>query len=303
MRITNNIMIDRSLRDINANRERMARTQLDISSGITIRRPSDDPSGANRTMVLRNSLDHNEQYRRNMDAAQNFLEVTEASLDNVTSSLQRVRELAVQGANGTYSQVDRDAIAKEVRQIREHLLTVGNTQVNGRYVFSGQKTQTLPYPAGLGGPNNAGDLEVEIGPGVTFTYNIKGVDVFGDTTVAPTPTGTPASHMFEALDDLDNYLTTGNLAAISNDSIGEIDRWITTAVNQRTELGSKINRLEMSQARLTDVDLSLAKLLNDTQDTDIAKASIDLAQQEASLKAALSVGARVVPMSLVDFLR
>ena len=95
MRISNNMMVNQALRDLNANLVRMDKNQRDIATGKRIHRPSDDPTSLARAMVLRNSLAQNEQYNKNASVAESQLKITDTTLSQVGDALQRLRQLAV----------------------------------------------------------------------------------------------------------------------------------------------------------------------------------------------------------------
>lgn len=318
MRITNNMMMNQSLRDMNTNLNRLDKVQRDISTGKRIHRPSDDPTAMARATVLRNSLAQNTQYKKNADNAESFLKMTDSTLGSVGDAMQRLRQLAVQGSSGNLRQEDRDAIYNEVQQIRDELKALGNTQLNGRYIFGGLKTDQVVYPNDPSGwmpgsgvtlsPNDKGGLFAEVAPNITMQYNVTGPQIFGDTTPPST------NHVFQVIDDFMGYLK-GTLAppagsgigtsnrAISEISLRDIDSWLRNVNQTRTMVGGKLNRLDLAQSRMDESNLSMEGLLQDTEDTDIAKASMDLNATQATYQAALSVGARALPLSLVDFLR
>ena len=318
MRITNNMMIDRSLRDINANLNRLDKTQRDISTGKRIHRPSDDPTAMARALVLRNNLAQNEQYKKNVEYAEGHLAVTDSTLGQVTDALQRLRQLAVQASSGHLRDEDKGAIATEVDQIREELRALGNTQFNGRYIFGGIKTDQVVFPSdppgwpeGSGvqlGPNDRGRLSMEVAPKITLDYSVTGVEVFGDTM--PPSTNNIFSVIETFVGYLDGTLTppggtgsgTSN-SAISEESLRDIGNFITSVGQVRTQVGGKMNRVELAKTRMEEFNLSMNSLLQETEDTDVAEASLKLNQYEATFRAALSVGGRAMPLSLVDFLR
>lgn len=318
MRISNNMMINQSLRDLNANLVRMDKNQRDISTGKRIHRPSDDPTSLARAMVLRNSLAQNTQYNKNAAVAESQLKMTDSTLGQMGDALQRLRQLAVQGASGNLQQLDRDAIRNEVMQIRDEMKALGNTQLNGRYIFGGIKTDQVVYPednaglpAGNGvsfSPNDNGAMIVEVAPNITLQYNVTAPRVLGDTTPPAT------DNVFQVIDDFAGYLA-GTLAvppgigsgtsnrAISELSLRDISTWLNNVNQTRTEVGGKLNRLELAKSRMQEANISMNELLVLTEDTDIAEASLKLNSYEATYRAALSVAARSIPLSLVDFLR
>lgn len=318
MRISNNMMVNQSLRDLNANLVRMDKNQRDISTGKRIHRPSDDPTSMARAMVLRNSLAQNEQYNKNAAVAESQLKMTDTTLGQMGDALQRLRQLAVQGASGNLQMQDRIAIRNEVMQIRDEMRALGNTQLNGRYIFGGIKTDQVVYPQDVTGlpagngvtfsPNDNGGLIVEVAPNITIQYNTTAPRVLGDTTPPST------TNVFQVIDDFAGYLD-GSLAppvglasgtsnrAISEISLRDIGKWLDNVNQTRTEVGGKLNRLELAKSRMQEANISMNELLVETEDTDIAEASLKLNSYEATYRAALAVSARSIPMSLVDFLR
>lgn len=306
LRITNNTMVDRALRDIQFTSQRLDRAQRDISSGSRIHRPSDDPTGTARVQVLKENLALNEQHRRNIGMAKDFLNATETALSQATTIIQRVRELSLQAANGTYVGQDRSSIAQEIGQLRQEINSMGNTQINGRYIFAGFDTLTQPFAAagdhGTAVPNVGERLEVEIGKGVTVGYNLTSDEVFGPAAGAMTAGNTNLAGVFDRLvASLNTNTDVSN--TINNDILGALDSALNRVLNARTEVGGKINRLDFTESRQAEINESLSGLLSKTRDTDVAEASLRLATSQATLQAALSVGARALPMTLVDFLR
>jgi flagellar hook-associated protein 3 FlgL len=304
-RVTSNGQIDRSVFDIQEVSGRLQSVQNDLSTGKRIHRPSDDPTANARAMVLKTTIAQNEQYKQNIDSAKGFVSVSDTATTSYIDALQRLRNLAVQGASGNLRTEDKAAIATEVGQLREEIRGIANTQYNGRYVFGGLKTDQQPYPVDVTlSPNDKGQFAEEIAPGITMNYNISGVSMFGDTTPANNPPGVTNGNIFAVIDNFTALLGQGTSTPdISQQSIQQIDDYLKTAGNNRTTLGGWSNRLDVGAQRLTDVNTSLTNILSSTEDTDIASASLKMNQHQATLQAALSVGAKAMPLTLVDFLK
>ncbi|MDI6631531.1 MAG: flagellar hook-associated protein FlgL [Bacillota bacterium] len=295
MRVTTAMLINTVVRDLEDRLTQMAKRQEELSSGRRINRPSDDPGGVVSALRLRAQLGGNVQYKQNMDDAIAWLSTTDAALREAVGTLQRIREIAVAGSNQTLSAESLEALAKEVAQLKNHLGDVANTSYAGRYIFAGTKTLTPPYDPGTGTWNGTSDiLEYEIAPGVTISVNIDGQAVFDSATLPK---------VFQVLDDLIINLQNGDAASISNNRIGEIDQNIDNILAVLAEVGARINRLEMAKSRMETTDVDLQNLLAQVEDTDMARALMDLKSQENVYRAALAVGARIVQPSLVDFLR
>src|SRR5689334_20355550 len=110
MRITNNMVSDRVISDLQARYAQMANTQLQISTGRRVNQPSDDPLAAAQERLRLSELDGIRSSQTSVAGTQTWLNQTETSLGQVRDVLSRAGELALAGATGTMSQSDRNAI-------------------------------------------------------------------------------------------------------------------------------------------------------------------------------------------------
>jgi flagellar hook-associated protein 3 len=145
MRVTNQYIINSFVNQINRNNTALSNTQIKVSSGKNYIRPSESPTANALSMLYKTEIVENKQYSANVDNANQWYENIDASLTTVETAIQRVRELAVQGANDTLVQEDRDAIAKEINELLLHLVDVGNTNVAGQYIFAGHDVDKKPF--------------------------------------------------------------------------------------------------------------------------------------------------------------
>ncbi len=183
MRITNNMLINNMMRNLNNNLKKMNKIQQKLSSGKKFQLPSDDPIGVSRSLKLNTDIAKIEQYKRNLDDAVSWLEITESAVAKVEDVLQRARELTVQAANGTNSDDDLKMISSEIEQLKDHLIKISNTTYAGRYIFSGYKTDVpLLDENGFYKPNTLHKDEISrynVGVSDSIEVNVVGVRVFG----------------------------------------------------------------------------------------------------------------------------
>jgi flagellar hook-associated protein 3 FlgL len=152
MRVTSRSLVDNVVRQLQQNAQAVDKLQQQISSGRRISRVSDDPSGAWRALRLRREGAGNAQHLRNMDDARNWLVSDDRVLSGAGAALSKLREFAVQGADDAYSANDRKAIAREVGQLKEHILSLFNgTTLVGQSLFSGRKTDVPPFTVDANG--------------------------------------------------------------------------------------------------------------------------------------------------------
>ncbi|WP_026691427.1 flagellar hook-associated protein FlgL [Alteribacter aurantiacus] len=144
MRVTQSMLSNNSLRHLSQSYQQLHTLQNQLSTGKKITRASDDPVVAMNGMRYRTQVTEIEQFQRNLGEVNNWMDNSDATLDKVTHSLHRVRELTVQASNDTYEDSQRSNIAKEVEELRKHLQSLANTKTNGKYIFNGTNTTNEP---------------------------------------------------------------------------------------------------------------------------------------------------------------
>ena len=144
MRITQSMLSNNMLSNITNSYERLAKLQEQITSQKKFSKPSDDPAAAMMGMTYRKNLNQVEQYSSNINKATSWTESTDSALNQAISALQRIRELAVQASNGTYEESQRESIAAEIKELKQHIVDVGDTQLGEQYIFNGYGTNTRP---------------------------------------------------------------------------------------------------------------------------------------------------------------
>lgn len=324
MRITNSMMLNSMMRNISNNEVKMNKTQQMLSTGKKFLTPSDDPIGVSRSLRLHTEVSNMEQYQRNAEDAQSWLETTEKAMENLTTVFQRARELTIQAANGTNAPAEREAIGAELSQLKEQVITIANTTYAGSYVFSGYKTNK-PLMDKDGKYSLQGDpadpaqtlkntevIEYNVGMADRMAVNFVPQRIFGTLaggktaddavdTVTDVNTG-DKPQMIQVFDDLIDDLNTNDEAGIKG-AIGRIDMHFNNVSAIRSEIGVKNNRLDLILNRIADDTLNIKDLLSQNEDVDMAEVIMNLKMQESVYQASLSGGARIIQPTLMDFLR
>ena len=203
MRISTALINQRALNGILNQQARLSDLQLKIATGKRINVPSDDPVGAAQIVRLTETIKSNEQFIRNANMAKSRLNLEESVLASVENALQRVRELALQASNSHLSNLDRKAIAVEVRQRLDELLSLANSQdANQKFLFSGTQVNSKPVTQTSGGfvyNGDQGQRSIQISSNLQVTDGDSGSAVFFDNitgngifTVQDNPTNTGA---------------------------------------------------------------------------------------------------------------
>jgi flagellar hook-associated protein 3 FlgL len=294
MRVTQKMMTNRINSDLSKNIEKLMKTQSQISSGKRILRPSDDPIGMGKVLDYRKTLDTIDQYVRNISRARSGLEAGEATLSDIGELLNRAKELALSQTTGTASPEGRIISAKEVRQLREQLIQLANTPQGDRYMFGGRKADAPPYDpldpeAGFQGDD--GNFSVMIADGVSMDIAVSGKQAFGG-----------AVDPVVVLSNLIKGLEANDPAAISG-QLDVLDQSLALITNERADVGARLNRLDATEAHSDTFKINIQQMLSDTEDLDVVQAITELTAQQSAYQASLSVSAKIIQPSLIDYLR
>ncbi|WP_336032802.1 flagellar hook-associated protein FlgL [Geodermatophilus sp. FMUSA9-8] len=299
MRITQRAVAQTALQGLNRNLAEVGRLNQQLTSGKLVSKPSDSPTGVNRAMQIRQDQAATVQYARNVSDAQGRLETTDSALGTVIEQVRRVQTLTLRAANeGAMSESSRTAIATEMRSIRESLIGVANTTIDGQPVFGGVTTGALAYDpdgtyAGLGGTGTvpvvpqmrriSADEEVRV--------DVTGPEAFGD------PAGGDLFALVASIaDDVvgDTDALPGHIASLD----GAMDRLLTAI----SGVGARATRIETAAQVNTDRQLQLKGQLAGVEDIDLPKTIMELNMVQTSYQAALSATAKIIQPTLVDFL-
>ncbi|MDP8244266.1 MAG: flagellar hook-associated protein FlgL [Candidatus Hinthialibacter antarcticus] len=180
MRVTLNMLNDRTLYNLQNNMAQVALLQEKLSTGRRINRAADDPVDFPTDLGLRASIQRGRSYTRNVEGAQSNLELTETTLSSVTDVLQQIRTLTVQGASD-FDSGARLAIAEQIKVLRGEVFDLANANYNGQYIFGGSQTREQSFINKDGAIIFQGDdfqRAVSISEAQTLASNLTGLDTF-----------------------------------------------------------------------------------------------------------------------------
>ena len=181
MRVTERQQVDVLLSAIGNLRSGISSRNEQISSGKRVNRPSDDPAAAERINQFRNILRTTERRLQTVNESVGGLDLSDGALEQAGNTFQRASELAVQMKSDTNTAVERRNAALEVQQLILGLAGIANTQLNGRFIFAGNETQTEPYVlgsvTGAANPSNSGSATIAVAVGTSSALQPDGYQI------------------------------------------------------------------------------------------------------------------------------
>ncbi len=293
MRISYNMMYDQSEYNINKQYEEYFKLNEKVSTGKEINRPSDDPIGMGKILGYRSTISSLDQYSTNIERGTTWLKYTESALAQADELIIQARTLAVQMSSGTNDE-QLLQIAPQVEQIAEQLLQIANTSVSGKFIFSGYKTETLPFTMDedlnvtYHGDNNK--IKYSVDETTDVAINITGQETFIEGTNA-----------FDVLKHFHDALADEDLLEVGV-ALEELDDVLNQIVKNRAVSGTAMKQFESSANLVEQFQFLSEDLLVDTENTDMVKRLTDLTAKETAFSAALQTTGMIRNLTLLNYL-
>ncbi len=301
-----NIVSQQFLANLQTLQQRIADTQRQVSSGVRISKPSDDPGAVTDLLQLESDIGRLKQVSSNLSSVKGEVDSGEAALQSATQIMLQVQTLAVQSASSIVTAATRSGLSELVGQILGQLVSVSQTQFEGRYVFGGDTDGQPSYQVNLGSPTGVDRLitmsatrQIQDATGVTFADSRTAQDIFDHRNPNDT---TAADNVFAAVNSLRVALATNDQPGI----ISAIDS-IHVASDYLSQQLAFYGRVQDQVATATDLahkfQLQYETAVSTKKDTDMATAAVELTQEQTSLQAAIQAQASLPRTSLFSFIQ
>ncbi len=333
MRVTLNSAISTYLLNLNELRSNQERAQQELTTGLKVTSPTDDPRLINEIKRLKSTIGRNEEYSKNLYNALTDTEVIEDTLANFADTLNQARNIMYDAANPTHGD-KLSTLGENIRLVLEDMVKIANSEYDGRYTFSGTlTTRSSIQPTGV--ETNQLPFELVEDPDAVGDYNANGLSIrykgnFEARNVTTSSTtnervntipsdafGTGATEVFEQLIDAYNLVTynadgsvrsqTDNLTDTETETlhglISDVSGSMDTVNSEIGRLGGVVVRMSTLVEQVNFENTKLRELLSLREDADVVESAMDLKKSETALNAALQTGASVIPQSLLDFIR
>jgi flagellar hook-associated protein 3 FlgL len=286
-----------------AGRMAAARTNVDqiqeqAISGRKLHNVSDDPVAVVRSLRTRSQLSNVAQFRKTIDFARGFMSITEDALRSMNESLIRAKELAVQQSNATYDESSRRSVAQEIRQIEEHIVSLGNSTYNDRYVFGGYQTFKPPISPDGNYLGDDGVIFVQVSEDTFKPINTPGRAIFGDMNEKD-QTRAP---LLETIRGLAEALEDNDLVAV-HDRMSELDSASNTIINSIATVGARSTSIADVAGRVDLVEERLSQDAARIEGADPTKTALELKRAESALEYTLNSSSRILTPSLLTYLK
>jgi len=280
--------------------KRLGQAQQQISSGLKIQTASDAPDQISELLQVRSQIAQNQQIQNNLASYKLEEDTAANALQQASSVLDSVKSLSSTAVNGTLSPEMQTNLVQEIEGYMQDMVGIANTQVNGRYVFSGDSDQTVPYTLD---PTQANGVSAYAGTGSTrqaqnpngssFALSASGQEIFDSSN--------PGDSVFSALASLRQGLLDNDSAAIQN-SLTAVQTAQDHLQTEESFYGTAQTRISQATDDANMQNTQLQDQLSSLQDADITSSILELQNVEFQREAALSARAKVPATSLFNYL-
>jgi len=293
------------LADLSNLENRISRVNKQITSGARINEASDDPSAIAPIISYQSQMDHINQVQTNLSLAQTESQTADGALQTASSLMDQLVSLATQGASSTTDASDRAILGQKVQQIEEQLVSIANTNINGRYIFGGDDSSTAPYTFDWSSPNGvvqnsspANTATIRDTDGNTIVPRLSAQQIFD----LRDPSGAPTSgNIFQAAFALGTALISNNQTGIQS-AIDQVKAGATQLSQSTTTYGNIESWIQQASQSATTHMNTLTQAFSTVHDTDIPTAATQLTLDQTALQAAIAAHASLNTKSLFSYL-
>lgn len=298
MRITNTMMTNSALADLQTLRKQLADAQA-LVNGRALERPSDDPQRVVEAIDLTAMKVRLERAQRSGEDATQWLKASENSLTSMIEELQNARETIVQaGSPANLDTEAREGLAKNLEAIRDAVLREMNSQHRDQYLFAGWKSDVKPFDLTPNDPNgsvtytanNSGVITRDIAPGLSVAINVPGSDLLtkGD--------------FIGILQQTANDLRAGKGDTVTSTDLTNLNTALNHLIDVRSDLGVRQSQVEQYGKFANDNLANIEQRLGEVTGTDLEKAVLQMTEAQNAYQAALAAFSKSMPMSLLDYM-
>lgn len=295
MRVTFNTVRD-GLNSINTASEQFSEAQWQVSTGLRVRVPSDDPAAAQHAIIDQSTIDQMDLYKSASDSAAAKVTAMDSALTNVIDKITQALVALQSSLGSTATQTVRDEAATSLEGIRDAIAADINGSFGGMRLFSGTNSSVAAYVKTAGawtyqGTNTSMNVDISENRSVTIAMDGESILKGGD----------PAD-LLSTLDSLATAARTNDTATL-NAGVALINNAFTRATRAQSLIGNDETTLDDTNQRITDLRLSAKARLSADRDANMAEAITRMTKAQNTYQAALGAVAAASKVSLLDYIK
>jgi flagellar hook-associated protein 3 FlgL len=274
-----------------------------VSSGLRVNVPSDDPAAAAANIGVQDQLSANDVFQSNVTSVTASMQTADSTLNSAVGLVSQAINYGIEGANSTTSQSQQQVLAQQVQDLQSQLMSLANTTYQGTYLFAGTASLTQPFTATpdpsdptkapivtySSAPGSSDANSVEISSGQEVQTGLPGNQLFANNS----------NNVFSALKGLADALQNGGDVATALTQVQSAYQYLN---GQRTFYGNTLQQVQSTESFLNTDKVQLSTEQNSLISINTDQAVTNLQQAETARQAALSASAQIGQLSLLNYL-
>jgi flagellar hook-associated protein 3 FlgL len=281
---------------INQNQSEINTDLEELATGLAVNSLGDNPAAAAELVGNQTQSAETDQYLQNISSVQGLLQTGDSTMSSAVNLMTEAISLGVEGANGTLSSADRQAIAQQMSGIMQQMIGLANTTYQGNYIFAGTNDEAPAYTINAAAPDgvtyngNTGVNSIQLSSGESMTINVPGSQIFQNSN----------GDVFGALNQMITALQSGTGLTTANTSLENAFNQLNA---QRTFYGNGLSELDTAQSFLNQENVELTQQQTNLVGADLSTVASDYSQAEVQQQALLDASGQILSQkTLFDYL-
>jgi flagellar hook-associated protein 3 FlgL len=312
MRITNSLFTNNFLSQVNQLQSRQTQLQDQVTTGLKVSLPEDDPATMDQVLTLQAQDAANTQYQSNITQLQNTATTAATAMNSLQTVTEQAGAIATE-AGGLTTSSQLANYASEVGGLIQEALQAANTQdAQGNYIFGGTVNNKPPFAAttdsngnvtAIAYQGNTGESQTPIGDAQTVSAQAPGANTTGSGPAGLLADSRSGADLFRDLISLQQNLLSGNTAAIASTDTPNLTTDEDHLVSGIAANGVLQSTLQSAGTAATQLGTSIATQTSNLTGADLATTMTELDQTQTAYQAALQSGEMIMNLSILNFLQ
>jgi len=293
------------LAGVNAVEQQITTATQQITSGLKISAPADDPAQIDDLLQLRADQQLNTQIGSNLTMANSVASAADSAIGGAIQVIDSAIQIATQAANSLTGENTDSSLALQVQGMLSQMVNYSQTQVQGQYIFSGDQPESPYYQLDLAAPQGVDQLlttaatqQIQDPAGGSFAVSQTAQTIFGDQNADGTPA---ADNAFAALNNLNNALQSNSTAGVQS-ALDDLQQASTHLNEMQSFYGVVEDRIQSATTYSSSRDTELETQIGSIQDADVTSDAMLLSQANTQLQAAFQAEAQIPKSTLFNYL-
>ncbi|QQE78115.1 flagellin [Alicyclobacillus sp. SO9] len=296
MRVTDGMMTQQFLYNITNIHQRLQSLEMELSTGKSLNKPSDNPVQVSNDMAIRSIISETQGYQNTISSALSWMNNTSGAMQQISSALQSIQSNVLEALNGTSKSTGTiQALYQNVKQSISRVYQTLDTRQGSQYLFGGTDTSTQPSVSAKAGTASQGTIKYQVASSTTLSINVTAYSIMLQ------PPNAQSASLKDTLNSILADMKAPNLSNLQGD-LANLQSNMKHVTNLNAGVGARIRRATALQNQFTQYATTMTNQKGVIEGADMAKVITQFNTDQNVFTAALKMGSKVLLPTLMSFL-